>query len=183
MSWRAIHALVAIALVFGLTACTPPSGPVQGDSGLVYFVREKVGGIFTDGTVQLTVKKGSGAPVIDAVRSVDTSAGLQFLGAFAAGPDRKWGFNEMVNGFPPKRPGFGPLLPAVGATVTPGPLGTELLLGYKVVAPDYQARGAVEVDYHIGSSHYTLKAQLGFANCPKGLSYSACSHRFTRENW
>lgn len=184
MKLRLTSALVVLISASSLTGCGrgEPQGPVEVAESLVYYPHLKVGDVITDGAIQLTVAKGVGTPVIDAVRNLDTSPGLRYLGAYAAGPHRKWGFNEMVHGFPPKQPGFGPIRPIVGARVTPGQPGAELLMGYELVVPGYQARPHVEVDYHIGDRHYRLVAQVGVANCPRHWGFHRCDARFSSEN-
>lgn len=158
-------------------------GPVTYPGSLAYFPHLKVGEVFTDGAVQLTVKNGSsGAPVIDEVRSIDPASAFQFLGAYVASPHRKWGFNELVHGFPPTSGGFGPIRPAVGATIARGPVGTELLIGYRIVKAGYQVRESVEVDYHIGSAHYIVTVPVSVVNCPGEMRLKDCEARFDRAN-
>lgn len=183
MTLRLASALVLLASLLCLAGCGgDPSGPVQVVEEMVSYPDQKVGDVVTDGAIELTVPRGAGLPVIDTVHDLDTTSGLRFLGALAAGPHRRWGLNQMVDGYPPKEKGFGPLRPVVGATIAPGQLGIELLLGYKVVAPGYQSRPRVEIDYHIGTKHYRLIAHVGVVNCPKLMGLHRCDARFSREN-
>jgi hypothetical protein len=181
---RLTAAVVLLASAYVLTGCGSgePQGPVRVVDDMVSYPHQKVGDVITDGAIQLTVPRGVGTPVIDAIHDLDTSSGLQFLGALVAGRHRRWGHNQMVDGYPPTQKGFGPTRPAVGAGIPPGQIGAELLLGYKVVAPGYQSRPHVEIDYHIGTTDYRLIARVGVVNCPKRMGFDRCTARFQREN-
>ncbi|MFT4084507.1 MAG: hypothetical protein QM638_18175 [Nocardioides sp.] len=176
--------MAGAAAVSLLVACgggrTP--GPIATPGRFAYFPRLKVGSTITDGAVQL-IYHGTRNPVIDEVRDANTTDGFELIGAMVAGPRRKWGVNEMVHGYPPTQAGFGPITDAVGAVIPAGDVGVELLLGLKIVKGGYQVRQSVDIDYHIGTDEYTIRAPVSVINCPSGYSFKKCSSLFSADNW
>lgn len=47
-----------------------------------------------------------------------------------------------------------------------GNAGADLLIGLEVTKPGIQIRGGVEVEYHVGSRHYSYYAPVAVVNCP-----------------
>ncbi|QCX28502.1 hypothetical protein [Nocardioides jishulii] len=113
---------------------------------------------------------------ITAIRSVGGDESLRYEGALIAGPDRKIGAVQILDGFPPSDPDLGDTTPAEGYVMTDaGRMGYELLLGYTWVGAEKTARTAIEVHYERRSRAHVQTIAAGLAVCPRGESTASCT--------
>lgn len=135
-----------------------------------------VGARITDGFEHLALYGDLDATILD-VRSIGGEEALEFLGAYVAGPERRYAAWVQLEGFPPTKPALGPIVPAVGAVIKPRHetrgkpgIGYELLLGYEVLDDSrIAARTLVEVDYRVGAMLYTWRSPAALVYCPEHL--------------
>lgn len=137
----------------------PPNG---------FAMRQPVGHVFTDG--QLTVRNTGSRPVtIKRVEPALTGDGLQYLGAYIAGPERESASIQYYEQFPPSDPTLGRVQEAEGAVLDAGQLpaerGYELLLGFRVRGEGRTTRTAVRITYNDGGGDKTLTAASTIAVC------------------
>lgn len=137
----------------------PPNG---------FAMRQPVGHVFTDG--QLTVRNTGSRPLtIKSVEPALTGDGLEYLGAYIAGPERESAFIQYYDQFPPSDPTLGRVQDAEGAVLAagqqPADRGYELLLGFRVRSEGRATRTAVRITYDDGSGDKTLTAASTIAVC------------------
>lgn len=165
MRGSAIMALTLLAV----TACGG-----AGDHALVgpppngFTMRQPVGHVFTDG--QLTVRNTGSRPVtIKKVEPVLSGDGLEYLGAYIAGPDRESASIQYYDNFPPSDRTLGRVQDAKGAVLAAGPeaadRGYEILLGFRVRSQGRATRTAVKITYDDGKGEKTLTAPSTIAVC------------------
>jgi hypothetical protein len=98
-----------------------------------YVVRYKAGQVFTDGLDRVLIS-GDEPGVLQKVEITGPSVDhFQVVGVMVAGPHRRLGSWELSHGFPPTRPGLEKLVPAAGAPLPTGRVGSLLLIGLTVV--------------------------------------------------
>lgn len=144
-----------------------------------YVIRDLVvGQRFTDGWETLHIK-GSDPIVIRKVETLGGAPGLRQVGALVAGGSRSVGSIQSDRSFPPpKDPGFGPLIPAVGAELTARPRGElpywELVIGYRVTRPGAWKRKSIAITYESNGETFTQRFPAVIIACTKGES-AACT--------
>lgn len=151
-----------------------PGEPQIGDSLRVpnasgWGGKKDVGTRFTDGFSVLS--NGGDRPItLLRVEQQLTGAGLEPLGAYVAGQDRRVTM-QQVGHFPPrlKRLGTiealaGAVIP-VGETPTERKVGYELLLGYEVTSPGRSTRASFTVFYEVDGEEYQQTFPSTLAIC------------------
>jgi len=170
---------VAAGLVLigsGCSSSQEPSehGPAATANPITYYPTFPTGTTFTDG-VEVFVIHGQRPATIRTVQVLGASAGMKVLGVRVAGPDRQYGAIEILHRFPPADPRLGPLFPADGYIVHPGPLGAELLIGMKITEPGVQRRTGIRVTYTVGSTTYQKTYRAAIVNCSPGTRNPGCN--------
>jgi hypothetical protein len=157
-----------------------PGGPVEVPVAHGYVVRYQVGQVFTDGLERVKLR-GSQPAVLRKIEISGPSADhFKVVGVMIAGPNRKLGSWEVSDGFPPTKPGLGPLVPGIGARLAPGKVGSLLLIGLKVVKPGLGIRTGLSVFYSIGDKNYVAKYPASVANCPPSMSDMQCQRSYLK---
>lgn len=185
-----ISALCAVALVaaaatwllsgFGPFAPTyQEGGPVRVPDRHGYVVRYEVGDEFTDGWERVLLT-GDEPGVLERIELVGPDVDhFEVLGVLLAGPDRKTGALQVYDGFTDKPTdriarGLGPLVPAVGARLAPGKVGSVLQIGLKVLKPGLAIRTGIRIYYAVGDEKYVSYQPGGIVVCPKDTSTDEC---------
>ena len=148
----------------------------------VYYVRAESGEVITDG-FQVILVSGSADIEVDHVELSDDASGFELTGVLYAGGSRQFGSVQLAKGFPPNLPGQGPLLPVGGATVAPGRVGIELLIGMRVNRPGFLVREGIRVYYTSGGHRYFVDYPSSVVVCPNSLTYEECESMFSQEYW
>lgn len=162
----------ALVLAAGCSSGPRTDGPIETTGGHGWAVPGiAVGDTFTDGFETI---KFEGDPVtIDDVRSLGGEEGLRQIGVHLAGDDRRDAAIQYDPSFPPKAPGFGTLLPAIGETIQPRPGAGfdswELVIGYEVTAPGRWQRDEVEVVYSTGGQQYVVRFPAELVVCTEDV--------------
>lgn len=141
-----------------------------------------VGTVFTDGLERLYPADG-GAPVtITDLEWVGSQEAGQVIGWKLAGPGRRVGALQVIDGFPPNERRLGSLTDAIGATISDTKVGHELLVGIEVVSDEYAVREGLRViTEHNGRTYEdVLPAVLVF--CGADLTEEACVERYEAEH-
>lgn len=155
-------------------------GPVRLPWAHSWVVRKDVGDVFTDGMERILLT-GDQPATLRRVEIVGPSADhFKVVGVLLAGPHRKIGSWQLGDGFPAQIPRrFGPhplgkLVPAEGARLAPGKVGSALQIGLKVVKPGLGIRSGVRLYYTAGEQRYTVLYPAAIANCPPSMTDDAC---------
>lgn len=181
------RAPAACALLLALAACAarPAAGPPALDPGpLGSGVEDPYGSVvpaaaptFTDGMVLLRLQ-GDRPATIESV-SVDAD-GLELVGAQVSGAGRRVAAVQYQPSWPPGAR-FGPhRAEAVGAVVRPrseDPMGTELLLGYRILPGATGAQRSVTVRYRVDGRAYAWTTPYALVVCPVGVAQEECGPR------
>lgn len=153
-------------------------GPLNGNGDSAYVVPLKVGSRFTDGFNALDLRGTLPARVL-AIESEQTGDSFSYLGALVAGPQRKYGEEEVLPGYPPRGGSLGPLVAASGLRILPMKMsprgfGYELLLGYKETGTERTYRDQIVVIYQVGPTVYIQTFHSHIVGCPPGQSKDVC---------
>lgn len=193
MHTRLVALLCAVALVlavgvtawvlrnelFGATAGYADDGPVIVPDQHGYLVRYSVGDVFTDGFERVKLA-GDRPGVLERVELVGPGVDhFELLGVLLAGPQRKTGSVQVYDGFTdeptgPSVEGLGKLVPAEGARLATGKVGSVLQIGLKVVKPGIAIRTGIRIYYSVGDTQFVSYQPGGIVNCPQGTSDDAC---------
>lgn len=133
--------------------------------GSTYWPQFPVGTTFTDG-LQTFVVSGTRPATIEDVEILGATPGMRLLGASIAGAKRRVGAIEILKRYPPTNRLLGPVRPATGYVVPPGPLGVELLIGLQITAPGVQKRTGIRVIYTVGAQTYQADFRAAIINRP-----------------
>lgn len=136
------------------------------------------GSSFTEGLD--VVRLVADEPVtITEIRSVGGETALHYEGAYIAGPDRRVGAIQLLDGFPPSDPGLGAVAPAEGYVLDDDShMGYELLLGYTWVGAERTARETIEVHYESEGQSFVQSIPAAFVVCPRGESTASCTQEW-----
>ncbi len=153
-------------------------GPVRMPPAHGYVVRYDVGDVFTDGMERILLT-GDQPGVLRRVEITGPGVDhFQVVGILLAGPHRKIGSYQVIEGFPPAVKGLATLAPAEGADLATGKTGSVLQIGLKVVKPGLAIRTGVRLYYTVGDEKYTIEYQAAIANCPRGMSTGRCQRAY-----
>lgn len=164
-------------------ACTGSSAP--SDPGPIAVIDEAASGYVIDAGVAVGDAVTDGWPIVPDIAGTDEvtihriepvlggDEILEPLGVLIAGDDRDIGAVQFLHHWPPgPDDGFGPLVPAEGATLEPRPgpryPNYELLAGYRVTG---EGRGTVEaytITYESARQVYTVTLPYTLAICTDG---------------
>ena len=153
-----VAAAAAVAWLSGFGPFAPTyeeGGPIRVPDQHGYVVRYEVGDEFTDGYERVLLT-GDQPGVLERIEMVGPHVDhFEVLGVLLAGPNRKTGSVQVYDGFtdrPTDRAarGLGPLIPAEGARLAPGKVGSVLQIGLKVVKPGLAIRTGVRIYYSVG---------------------------------
>jgi hypothetical protein len=180
---------VALALVAGVATWLireessveryASDGPLRVPQQHGYLVRYGVGDVFTDGYERVLLK-GDTPGVLERIELVGPGIDhFRLVGVLLAGPKRKTGSVQVYDGFSeeptdPAVRGLGELVPAEGATLAPGKVGSVLQIGLEVVKPGLAVRTGVRIYYSVGDEQYVSFQPGGLVNCPQEMSDEAC---------
>lgn len=148
-----------------------------------YVVRYHVGEVFTDGMERIKLT-GDQPATLRRVEIVGPSVDhFKVVGVLLAGPHRKIGSWQLADGFPAQIRGHGPhplgkLVPAEGARLAPGMVGSVLEIGLQVVKPGLAIRSGVRLYYTAGGQRYTVLLPASIANCPPTMTDEACQDAY-----
>lgn len=154
-------------------------GPVRIPNQHGYVVRYKVGEVFTDGYERIKLS-GNKPAILERVELVGPGMDhFEVVGVLLAGPHRRVGAVQVYDGFsahPPDPIGrqLGKLVPAEGARLAPGRVGSALQIGLKVVKPGLAVRAGVRLYYTVGDERYTAYQPGAIVNCPHEMSDDDC---------
>lgn len=168
--WTAAMAVAVASLTAGAAAVhlesgTSPGSVARSEDGPMHVpaahggaVTLRTGAVFTDGFEILSVA-GDKPATIESVSLVG-NGGLELLGAKVAPPDRRVGFVQFLQGWPPIGPALRGtrLTDAVGASITPtapGTAGWELFVGIRVTGAGVVKRDGIRVGYTVAGEHFT----------------------------
>lgn len=155
-------------------------GPVRLPFEHGYVIRYRVGEVFTDGLERIKLE-GNEPAVLRRVEITGPSADhFRIVGVMVAGPHRRLGSWQVSDGYPPRKPGLGELLPVKDAPLATGIVGSLLLIGLKVVKPGLGVRTGVRVFYTVGDRRYTALLPASIANCPGGMSTDQCQEAYLK---
>jgi len=153
-------------------------GPVQMPFGHGYVVRYDVGDVFTDGMERILLS-GDQPGVLRRVEITGPDVDhFRVVGILLAGPHRKVGSYQVIKGFPPQVKGLGTLVPAAGADLATGKVGSVLQIGLEVVKPGLAIRTGVRLYYTVGDEKYTVEFQAAIANCPRSMTIGRCQRAY-----
>lgn len=174
---RAVAASTTLGLLW-LTGCTAAveGGPLLAPPDNVYFPTYERGDVFTDGFQSLMVR-GKNPAVVQSVEMVGVE-GLELIDVLYAGPDRKIAAIQVMDGFPPHRRTLGKLAPVEGATVPPGNMGLELIIGLRVTNDGFAYREGLRIHYRVGDTRYVTEFPSSIAVCPERVGWEACEKRW-----
>lgn len=101
------------------------------------------------------------------------------MGVLLAGSERKVGAVQVYDGFTdaptdPQAKRLGPLVPAEGAELATGKLGSALQIGLKVVKPGLAVRSGIRVYYSVGEKRYSSFQPGGIVLCPADQADDEC---------
>ena len=143
----------------GASSQRAPGGPLERPQPHGWAVGVTVGEPFTDG-LEILRLGGKDPAVIDDVR-LRSDDGLTLVGVKLVGPGRALGAVQFARSWPPTsdrdlreeklRPISEQLIPLQAA-----PAGWELLLGLRADKPGVLRRTAIEIDYTVGGTKYTV---------------------------
>lgn len=168
-------ALLALTACSGAASSTPGGaaplrdGPLQATSAHSWGFRQPVGAAFTDGLETLEFSGSEPAKLVK-VRLLGDPA-LRLLGVALATPDRRYGSQQLFEGFPPRDRSLprGVLLPdPYGKPLSPQTrfdIGWELLLGIRVDEPGRHVRTGIEVTYTVGAETFVEVIPAALAVC------------------
>ncbi|HVQ18083.1 MAG TPA: hypothetical protein VMT27_03485 [Actinomycetes bacterium] len=160
-------------------------GPVRVPFKHGYVVRYGVGDVFSDGMERIKLV-GNQPGVLSRVEITGPSADhFQVVGVLLAGPHRRIGSWQVAPGFPPQIPGqgkhpLGTLVPAQGAPLATGDVGSVLEIGLKVVKPGLGIRTGVRLFYTVNGKRYTVELPASIANCPTGMTVEQCQDAYLK---
>lgn len=155
-------------------------GPLLVPPDNVYYPDYEQGDVFTDGWQRLLVK-GDERAVVESVE-LTGSNGLELVDVLYAGADRKIGSVQVMPRFPPRRRALGQLMPVEGATVPPGDMGLELIIGLRVTGDGFAFREGVRIRYRVGQTRYVVDFPSGIAVCPPRTPFEACEEQWNQVN-
>ena len=160
------------------TAGWTEGGPVRLPFEHGYLVRYHVGEVFTDGMERIKLE-GDQPAVLRRVEIVGPSVDhFKVVGVLLAGPHRKIGSWQVADGFPSGVSGLGKLVPAEGARLAPGMVGSVLQIGLQVVKPGLGIRSGVRLYYTVGGRRHTVLYPASIANCPRSMTDEACQDAY-----
>lgn len=122
--------------------------------------------------------------ILDALRVVpELPGGMEIIEVAVVGPNRETALVASELAYP--SPYLVDVLrPLPGAQVPPedtkaGEAGVEIVFGLKVTKPGVYGFPAFDLDYHIGSTDYTVRVEHGFMACaPRADFPDGCDHDF-----
>lgn len=186
--------VLLILLIGSATACQKhqsDTGPISGgplDVGgkQSWAVPATPGRKFTDGSNILNALGGKPFTVVS-VESIGGSPSLQYLGAKVASPQRRYTTTTRFEGWPPRGVHAKAVSDAIGHVITPETKNWhgqpfELLLGYKVVSPEYGVRTGIRIVYREGGKTYQAVLHSILAACPTRQDLEACGDHAFDEN-
>ena len=103
---------------------------------------------------------------------------FKVVGVLLAGPHRKIGSWQVADGFPSGVSGLGKLVPAEGARLAPGMVGSVLQIELQVVKPGLGIRSGVRLYYTVGGRRHTVLYPASIANCPRSMTDQACQDAY-----
>jgi hypothetical protein len=155
--------------VLPLTACAGRDGPLSTPSPHAWAIGRQLGATFTDGLETLEFGGSEPAELVS-VRMVGDRQ-LELVGVGLAGPGRKYGSIQLMEGFPPRHPDLDPdvvVSDAAGhsmAAQTRSDIGWQLLLGIRVTEPGRHVRTGIEVTYTVAGETYVELIPAALAVC------------------
>lgn len=195
MSKRLIWTAGGLAVVFAVAVAVwadigpgddPRAEPGWSDNGPVrvpdkhgYIVRYEVGEVFTDGYERVLLT-GSRPGTLERVEIVGPNVDhFEMVGVLLAGPDRRTGSVQAYPGFSahptyPHTRGLGKLVPAEGATLAPGEVGSVLQIGLKVLKPGLAIRSGVRLYYTVDGEKFTSYQPGAIVVCPEDRTDDEC---------
>lgn len=173
---------VILVTAYGIWAISRPpnleTGPARPRPLSAVFISYPVGTEFTDGWATLTIAGGKNARVRD-VRINGGQNVFEPIGPYmAAGAERRLNFIQLLNGFPPRDPRLGPLVPLVGAEIPPGNLGLEVLIGFRVKADEFAVRNSISIRYEVEGKLYEVEVPYRLVYCPSSMTTVQCREKF-----
>lgn len=162
-------------------------GPVIIPDSHGYLIRFKMGKVFTDGYERIKLS-GDQPATLERVELVGPDMDhFKVLGVLLAGPHRRTGAYTNYDGFSahptdPIARGFGKLVPAEGARLAAGKVGSVLQIGLKIVKPGLAIRAGVRLYYSVDGKKYTAYLPGSIVVCPPGMNQDECFDAM-REEW
>ena len=133
--------------------------------------RKNVGQVFSNGSM-VVFNLGPDPIRIVSVRPEIDGDGLTYLGAYVAGPERRYGFNQTDSHFPPTARSLGIVLPAEGAELAPGTReakeGVEVFMGFEISGPGRTTVPSVDITYEVDGDRHTSSWTQTMAICTEG---------------
>jgi hypothetical protein len=167
-AYLAAALLLGVALVFAIAKPWTGIGAPREGSSLTLYPDHTVGFLLPPGVVAtygfdaVTLADGTASVRLTGVRLVDAE-GMQLVGVRLLGPDRKQYSWTNASGFPSAR-GAGSV-PAVGAVLTPGPRGWQLLLGLRGTTTGYMVAHGIRIEYEANGKRLTQTIPATLALC------------------
>jgi hypothetical protein len=188
--WAAV-AVAAVGVTAGIVwvavetrTAEPPvslNGPLQQVPAHGWIAVVRPGATITD--AQEILYNGGDAPVTSTdIEVVGGSKSLLYLGALVAGPDRARALSQQFPEYPPTAHAVrGFTRPAIGAVLEPTTTsrlpGYELLIGYRFIADEFDARSEVRISYTSSGRDYRLDLPARLITCPTSMTEDACFGR------
>jgi len=170
--------VMAIAIRLLQTAEWRSGGPVEELPLSVAFLPYEAGTSFSDGWITVKVGNVEGAIIRGVVVTSSEGHFITLGEPLVAGPSRQFNMFQNLQGYPPTDSRFGPLEPAIGATIPPGPMGLELLIGLRIERDEYAVRDSVTIRYTVGGRKYQTTVPYRFVFCPSTMTEAGCEERF-----
>lgn len=152
-------------------------GPDRLPNPAVYLVEFETGTTFSDGFDRVLLSSSGGA-TLEGVEILGGNNYFDLVGIKVAGPDRRIGSIQFDEEYPPQRPGLGKLVDGDGAVLEPGPVGSLLLVGMKVVGEGPGSRTGLRVTYSYEGTRYYQDHPSAVVNCPPGTSRAICDRTY-----